>query len=145
MLSLVILRAKVKRGMKTLVIHRHGSCACAPMQFGAEVEVLTPTRLAPARLAPPSSLIIRADPVEQLATLCTLPLSIAMFNLHMTPNFSFKYLFEVAKIEFCSCLPPLLQIMHDHGNLWTWFSGNGAWSKKFHVRYTREYSYIAPP
>ena len=55
--------------------------------------------------------------IEQLATLCTLPLSIAMFNMHMTPNFSFKYLFEAPKIEFCSCLPPPLQIMHDRSSI----------------------------
>ena len=83
--------------------------------------------------------------IEQLATLCTLPLSIAMFNMHMTPNFSFKYLFEAPKIEFCSCLPPPLQIMHDRGDLWVWFSGNGAWSKNFRARYACDYSYIALP
>ena len=83
--------------------------------------------------------------IEQLATLCTLLLSMAMFNMHRTPNFSFKYLFEVPKIEFCSCLPPPLQIVHNCGDLWAWFSGNGVWAKIFRTHYARDYSYIAPP
>ena len=33
--------AKVKQGAKMLVLYRRGSCACAPMQFGAEVKALT--------------------------------------------------------------------------------------------------------
>ena len=82
--------------------------------------------------------------IEQLATLCTLPLSIAMFNMHMTPNYSFRYLFEAPKIEFCSCLPPLLQIVHDFSDLWAWFSGMERGLKIF-ARYARNYSYIAPP
>ena len=56
--ALVILRAKVKRGVKSWCSYRRGYCTRAPMQPGAEGEVLA--RLALARLPPPPSFFIIA-------------------------------------------------------------------------------------
>ncbi len=51
--SVVILRAKVKRGARKLMIYRRGPCTCALMRFNAEV-------VAPARSAPPPSFFMVA-------------------------------------------------------------------------------------